>query len=61
MKFLSVSKFAKLKNCSRQNVYQAENKGEIKIDRTSGIPIVFLNEENQRWKPRRIGRPKIKV
>lgn len=63
MKFLSIKKFAELKKCSRETIYNAAKKGYLNIDRSSGTPVIFLNEKNLSWQPGfNQGRPKkIKV
>lgn len=57
MKFVNIKQFAELKGCSRENIYNAEKKGEVSIDRSAGFPVVFITEKNKNWKPRRKGRP----
>ena len=59
MKFLSITRFAALKKCSRETVYNAARNDRIAIDRSSGIPVIFLTEKNLSWKPgKNIGRPR---
>lgn len=58
MRFVNIKQFAAIKNTTRENVYAAERKGEIDIDRSAGFPIIFLTEKNRKWKPRKKGRPR---
>ena len=58
MKFVSITQFAKLKKCSRETIYKAADRGEVEIDRSSGIPVIFLTEKNSSWKPGEVGRPR---
>lgn len=57
MKFVNIKQFAEMKKCSRENIYNAERKGEISIDRTAGFPVIYLTKENLNWKPKEKGRP----
>uniref|UniRef100_A0A7V2ZLE1 Helix-turn-helix domain-containing protein n=1 Tax=Ignavibacterium album TaxID=591197 RepID=A0A7V2ZLE1_9BACT len=59
MKFVNIKKFSEMKKCSRETVYNAAKRGYIEIDRSSGIPVIFLNEKNLSWQPgQNRGRPK---
>ncbi len=59
MKFVSIKSFAGLKKCSRETVYNAAKRGEIDIDRTSGIPVIYLSKKNLEWNPsQNMGRPR---
>lgn len=59
MKFVSIKRFSEMKKCSRETVYNAAKRGYIQIDRSSGIPVIFLNEKNLSWRPgQNRGRPK---
>jgi hypothetical protein len=58
MKFVNIKQFADMKKTTRENVYSAERKGEVDIDRTAGFPVIFLTNKNINWKPRGKGRPK---
>lgn len=61
MRFINIKKFAELKKCSRETIYNAAKRGEVEIDRSSGTPLIFLTEENMNWKPgQNIGRPRAK-
>ena len=61
MKFVSIKRFAEMKECSRETVYNAAKRGKIDIDRTSGIPVIHLTEKNMDWKPgQNMGRPRNK-
>jgi len=61
MNFVSIKRFADLKKCSRETVYNAAKRGKINIDRTSGIPIIYLSKKNLDWKPgQEMGRPREK-
>ena len=61
MKFLSITRFAEMKKCSRETVYNAAKRGEIDIDRTAGVPVIYLTEKNLKWMPRqKMGRPRNK-
>ena len=52
-KFVNITKFATMKNCSRETIYSAERKGEIDIDRSSGFPVVYLTAKNLGWKKKK--------
>lgn len=56
---MNIKQFAKWKGCSRQNIYNAEKRGEVEIDRTKGFPVIFLNKNNTNWKPKGRGRQTI--
>lgn len=58
MRFLNIKQFADLKKCSRENIYNANRKGEVDINRSAGFPVIFLNEKNISWKPKGKGRPR---
>jgi len=59
MNFVNIKQFALTKGCSRMTIYAAEERGELKIDRSAGFPVIYLTKENLAWKPgQRIGRPK---
>ena len=61
MKFVSITRFAEMKKCSRETVYNAAKRGEIDVDRTAGVPVIYLTEKNQKWMPgQNIGRPRNK-
>ena len=62
MKFVSIKSFADMKGCSRETVYNASKQGKVDIDRTSGIPVIFLSEKNLSWKPgQNMGRPRKEI
>ena len=58
MKFVNVKQFADMKNCSRENVYNAARNGEVDIDRSAGFPVIYLTNKNLNWIPKEKGRPK---
>ena len=59
MKFVSITSFADMKKCSRQTIYNAAKEGKIDIDRSSGIPVIYLTESNLNWSPgQNMGRPR---
>jgi len=39
-----------MKKCSRENIYNAERKGEVDVDRSAGFPVIYLTEKNSQWK-----------
>lgn len=57
-KFVNVKQYAAMKKCSRENIYNAAERGEVDIDRTAGFPVIYLTEKNLKWKPAQVGRPK---
>jgi len=61
MKFVSITHFAGIKKCSRETVYNATKRGEIDIDRTAGVPVIYLTRKNMNWIPgQNMGRPRNK-
>jgi len=59
MKFVNITRFAAMKKCSRETVYNAAKRGKIDIDRNSGMPVIYLTEKNLNWNPgENIGRPR---
>jgi len=61
MKFVNIKQYAELKGCSRPNIYNAEENGEISVERSAGFPVIYLNDKNRKWEPRKKGRPIQKV
>ena len=53
MEYLSVTKYAELKEVHRNAVYLAasDKRKEIDIDRRSGISIIFMTKKNKDWQP----------